>query len=303
MSAPVAALRSAGEPRVDAGPSAAAMVGAGCEADERRVDAGPTSVPATGAGGQADVRRMDSRAVSAVPLGAGSKADVRGIDSRPTSPVTLGARSEAGERRIDSCPASATTLGAVSEADERRIDSCPASATTLGAVSEADERRIDSCPASATTLGARGPADERRIDSSAAALAVRRSARTLHAACAELLPGYAGATREPWRQALLTAGCLDARRWRVVARWPAPPLVVEDVVQPSDVLCALWLARRCGLFSPGSACGDAVGRRSECDIVPAFAPGVCEAGRDAVWEALRGNTAWQAHRAARAVAS
>src|SRR5918998_1462901 len=95
---------------------------------------------------------------------------------------------------------------------------------------------------------------------------VRRSARALHAACAELLPGYAAASREPWRQALLTAGCLDARPGRRAARRPAPPLIVEDVVQPSDVLCALWLARRSGLFSPGSSCGDAVGRRSACEI-------------------------------------
>jgi hypothetical protein len=133
-------------------------------------------------------------------------------------------------------------------------------------------------------------------------LAVRRNARTLHAACAELLPGYAEASREPWRQALLTAGCLDGRPRRPAARRSAPPLIVEDVVQPSDVLCALWLARRCGLFSPGSSCGDAVGRRSACEIVPTFAPGVSDESRDAVWEVLRANTAWQAHRAARMAA-
>ena len=48
--------------------------------------------------------------------------------------------------------------------------------------------------------------------------ACARSAPTLHATCAELLPGYAAATREPWRQALLTAGCLDGRRRRPPAR-------------------------------------------------------------------------------------
>ena len=132
-------------------------------------------------------------------------------------------------------------------------------------------------------------------------LAVRRSARTLHAACAELLPGYAAASREPWRQALLTAGCLSVPASRPAARRSVPPLVVEEVVQPSDVLCALWLARRSGLFSPGSACGDAVGRRSACEILPAFAPGVGEARRDEVWAALRANAAWRAHRAARSV--
>ena len=134
-------------------------------------------------------------------------------------------------------------------------------------------------------------------------LAVRRTARTLHAACAELLPGYAAASREPWRQALLTAGCLAPQSSRVGARRSLPPLIVEEVVQPSDVLCALWLARRSGLFSPGSACGDAVGRRSACDIVPAFADGVCAERRDEVWAALRANAAWQAHRAARLAAA
>jgi hypothetical protein len=76
--------------------------------------------------------------------------------------------------------------------------------------------------------------------------------------------------------------------------------VVEDVVQPSDVLCALWLARRSGLFSAGSACGDAVGRRSWCDIVVDFAAGLPAARRDEVWAALRSNAAWRAHVAARA---
>ena len=125
---------------------------------------------------------------------------------------------------------------------------------------------------------------------------MRRNARTLHAACAELLPGYAAASREPWRQALLTAGCLDGRPRRGPPGARAPPLIVEDVVQPSDVLCALWLARRCGLFSPGSPCGDGVGLRSACDIVPAFAPGLARERRAEVLEALRANTAWRAHR-------
>jgi hypothetical protein len=153
---------------------------------------------------------------------------------------------------------------------------------------------------------------ERRVEGSASAArgapidgsgsVVRRTARALHAVCADLLPGYAEASREPWRQAVLTAGCLDGPPVRPAPRAPAPPLIVEDVVQPSDVLCALWLARRSGLFSAGSACGDAIGRRSACDIVPAFAPGVSERSRDSVWEVLRGNTAWRAHRAARMAA-
>jgi hypothetical protein len=131
-------------------------------------------------------------------------------------------------------------------------------------------------------------------------VAVRRNARTLHAACAELLPGYAAASREPWRQALLTAGCLDGPPRRGPARRAAPPLIVEEVVQPSDVLCALWLARRCGLFSPGSSCGDGVGRRSACDILPSFAPLLPPERRAEVLETLRANAAWRAHRLARA---
>jgi hypothetical protein len=142
-----------------------------------------------------------------------------------------------------------------------------------------------------------GPRDAEVVD-----FAVRRNARSLHAACAELLPGYAAASREPWRQALLTAGCLDGPPVRPAPRRPTPPLIVEDVVQPSDVLCALWLARRSGLFAAGSACGDGVGRRSACEIEPRFAPGVSERTRDEVWAVLRGNTAWRAHRAARAAA-
>jgi hypothetical protein len=133
-----------------------------------------------------------------------------------------------------------------------------------------------------------------------AEVAVRRNARTLHAACAELLPGYAAASREPWRQALLTAGCLDGRARHGAARRSAPPLIVEEVVQPSDILCALWLARRCGLFSPGSPCGDGVGLRSACDIVPEFVPSLAAQRRAEVLEVLRANTAWRAHRLARA---
>jgi hypothetical protein len=130
---------------------------------------------------------------------------------------------------------------------------------------------------------------------------VRRSARTLHDACAELLAGYAEATREPWRQSLLTAGCLDPRpRRSAAARRAAPPLIVDDVIQPSDVLCALWLARRCGLFSPGSPCGDGIGLRSACEIVPEFAEGVTPERRTAVLATLRANAAWRAHCAARA---
>jgi hypothetical protein len=155
--------------------------------------------------------------------------------------------------------------------------------------------------------GADGGLDGAAIGFSEAVLvapdgALRRSARMLHAACMELLPGYSAASREPWRQALLTAGCLDAHPRRTVSRREAPPLIVEDVAQPSDVLCALWLARRCGLFSPGSPCGDGIGLQSACEIVPRFADGVSAEQRAGVLEALRANAAWRAHRLARRAA-
>ena len=57
--------------------------------------------------------------------------------------------------------------------------------------------------------------------------------------------------------------------------------------------------RRCGLFSPGSSCGDAVGLRSACEIIPAFAPGF--ARTEELLATLRANTAWRAHLAARAL--
>jgi hypothetical protein len=151
-----------------------------------------------------------------------------------------------------------------------------------------------------TTMLAAAPG-ERRSEGTDSVM--RRSARALHAVCADLLPGYAEASREPWRQAVLTAGCLDGPPVRPSPTRAAPPLIVEDVVQPSDVLCALWLARRCGLFHPGSPCGDAVGRRSACEIVPEFAASMSEERRAAVMEALRANAAWRAYRLARATAS
>jgi hypothetical protein len=155
-------------------------------------------------------------------------------------------------------------------------------------------------PVHSGAAGGRGTVGRDRAAVGADAdFSVRRNARTLHAACAELLPGYAAAAREPWREALLTAGCLDPSPRRPGSRHSTPPLVVEDVLQPSDVLCALWLARRTGLFSPGSPCGDGVGLRSACDIVPQFAATVGEERRAEVLEALRANAAWRAHRLAR----
>ena len=117
------------------------------------------------------------------------------------------------------------------------------------------------------------------------------AAGDLQLACRELLPGYEEARREPVRWAVLTRGCLD-RRPVVRSGEPGPPaaerfderaltllldpnadpgsLLVTHVEQASDMLCALWLARRSGLFVPGSAIRGSVGSRSRLGLVPSF---------------------------------
>ncbi len=119
------------------------------------------------------------------------------------------------------------------------------------------------------------------------------SAAALQAACRELLPGYAEARREPVRWAVLTRACLArqpvprsgepgpaaAERFDEVALTllldpgsDAGSLLVTHVDQASDMLCALWLARRSGLFLPGSSRRCPAGTRSRLGLVPAFRP-------------------------------
>ncbi len=126
------------------------------------------------------------------------------------------------------------------------------------------------------------------------------AAADLQARCAELLPGYATASREPWRTAVLTAACLAPGPRRPAAARTAQHLVVEDVEQPSDVLCALWLARHDGHFHPGSSCGDGIGRRSLRAIEVACPATLAPHRRYAVLAALRANAAWRVHVEARA---
>jgi|KBSSwiStaDraftv2_1062776.scaffolds.fasta_scaffold1621266_2 hypothetical protein len=126
------------------------------------------------------------------------------------------------------------------------------------------------------------------------------AAADLQARCAELLPGYSTASREPWRSAVLTAACLAPGPRRPSATRPAEQLVVHDVEQPSDVLCALWLARHDGHFHPGSSCGDGIGRRSLRAIEVGFAETLAPHRRRAVLAALRANAAWRVHVEARA---
>lgn len=116
-----------------------------------------------------------------------------------------------------------------------------------------------------------------------ATLEVRNDAPMLHDACRALLPGYAAAEREPERAALLTRACLDRCPPRSETG-PLPPaaeafdavahgifaygndaldtFIASNSERPSDMLCALWLARRSGLFEPGSHSG--------LELVPLF---------------------------------
>jgi phosphoenolpyruvate carboxylase len=113
----------------------------------------------------------------------------------------------------------------------------------------------------------------------------------LPAACTALLPDYSAARREPERWAVLTRACLQRRPvGRTGELGPAPAerfdemalrlllepeqdpwsIVIAEVQQASDVLCALWLARRSGLFRPGSTLRDSAGTCSRLGFVPSF---------------------------------
>ena len=145
------------------------------------------------------------------------------------------------------------------------------------------------------------------------------AAAELQAACRELLPGYAHTRREPERWAALTRGCLERQPVERSGE-PGPPaaerfdgialallldpntepgsLVVTGVEQPSDMLCALWLARRSGLFLPGPVTRNSVGARSRVGLVPSFKP--ASLGHAAYTLAtLYANAAYKRHLAAR----
>jgi hypothetical protein len=145
------------------------------------------------------------------------------------------------------------------------------------------------------------------------------SSTDLQLACRELLPGYERARREPERWALLTRGCLGRRPVERSGE-PGPPaaerfdelalrllldpdadpgsVLVTGVEQASDMLCALWLARRSGLFLPGSTTRGWAGARSRLGLVPSFKPG--SLGHAAYTLAtLYANAAYKRHLAAR----
>ncbi len=124
-----------------------------------------------------------------------------------------------------------------------------------------------------------------------ATLEVREGAVELHDACRALLPGYAAASSETARIARLTRACLDEE---LPERVPGPApraaaafdamataiatlgprtvdtFIVSGCEQPSDVLCALWLARRSGLFRRASGRPPGRARCSAIELVPLF---------------------------------
>jgi len=146
------------------------------------------------------------------------------------------------------------------------------------------------------------------------------SAAHLQAACRELLPSsYATARRETERWSLLTRGCLQ--RWPVERSGEPGPaaaerfdeialsllldpaaepgsLIVTGVERPSDMLCALWLARRSGLFLPAAAARGAAGSRSKVGLVPSFKPAALPHASYTL-ATLYANAAYKQHLAAR----
>jgi hypothetical protein len=147
---------------------------------------------------------------------------------------------------------------------------------------------------------------------------VERAAE-LQAACRELLPSYARARAETERWAVLTRGCLQ--RWPVERSGEPGPtaaerfdeialrllldpacdpgsVLVTGVEQPSDMLCALWLARRSGLFVAGAAARCAAGTRSRLGLVPAFKPAAVPHASYTL-ATLYANAAYKRHLAAR----
>jgi hypothetical protein len=145
------------------------------------------------------------------------------------------------------------------------------------------------------------------------------TAADLQAACRDLNPSYAGARREPERWAVLTRACLDRTPIERTGE-PGPPpaerfddvalalllhpaadpgsLLITEVEWPSDMLCALWLARRSGLFVPGAAARGAGGSRSRLALVPSFKPAALGHATYTL-ATLYANAAYKRHLAAR----
>jgi phosphoenolpyruvate carboxylase len=153
-----------------------------------------------------------------------------------------------------------------------------------------------------------------------ATLEVRENAPELHQACAALLPGYAAAAREPERLALLTEACLRrelperdagpvpkaaaafdsiARAIQAYGPQALDTFIISNTENPSDVLCALWLARRSGLFAPRTGPAAGVPGRSALEIVPLFERRAALDGATRTMGDLYGNPVYRQHLDAR----
>jgi phosphoenolpyruvate carboxylase len=148
---------------------------------------------------------------------------------------------------------------------------------------------------------------------------VATTADELQRACRELLPGYERARRETERWAVLTPACLERRPVERTGE-PGPPaaehfdeialrllidpgadpgsMLITGVKHPSDMLCALWLARRSGLFAAGAAARGAAGSRSRLGLVPLFKPAALPHAAYTL-ATLYANAAYKQHLAAR----
>ena len=141
----------------------------------------------------------------------------------------------------------------------------------------------------------------------------------LQAACRGLMSSYARTGTETERWGVLTRGCLQ--RWPVERFGePGPPpaerfdeialrllcepdadpgsIVIAGVERPSDMLCALWLARRSGLFLAAASARGAAGSRSRLGLVPSFKPAAL-AHATYTLATLYANAAYKRHLAAR----
>jgi phosphoenolpyruvate carboxylase len=153
-----------------------------------------------------------------------------------------------------------------------------------------------------------------------ATLEVRENAPELHEACRVLLPGYAAAQREPERVALLTDACLrqalptrdpgtapkaaeafDAMARAIGCYGPRSldTFIISNSENASDVLCALWLAQRSGLFHPRTGPAAGIPGTSALEIVPLFERRAALERATRTMGELYGNPAYRQHLEAR----
>ena len=145
-----------------------------------------------------------------------------------------------------------------------------------------------------------------------ATLEVRENAPALHEACRALLPGYDAATGEEERCELLTRACLAgglpprdhgpapraAGAFDAIARAHAAygpravdTFIVSHAERASDLLCALWLARRSGLFQASESSG--------LELVPLFESRGSLEQAESTMARLYGDPAYRRHLALR----